>query len=105
MNSVTGSIRNAMSSGIIGKEKEPAPSPRRSVNPSNANGIVPDTVCEATGIIIPENKYGRATTLTMIKLIKAKVFPQKNIPFTFANIFKYLRLRIFDKRWVEQGHV
>jgi hypothetical protein len=42
--------------------------------------------------------------LTMIKLIKAKVFPQKNIPFTFANIFKYLRLRIFGKRQMEQGH-
>jgi hypothetical protein len=42
--------------------------------------------------------------LTIIKLIKAKVFPQKNIPFTFANVFKYLRLRIFDKRWMEQGH-
>ncbi len=41
--------------------------------------------------------------LTMVKLIKAKVFPQKNIPFTFSNIFKYLRLRIFDRRIPEQG--
>ena len=34
---------------------------------------------------------------TLVKLIKAKVFPQKNIPFTFSNILKYLRLRIFEK--------
>jgi hypothetical protein len=32
------------------------------------------------------------------ELIKAKVFPQKNIPLTFSNIFKYLRLRIFERR-------
>jgi len=36
--------------------------------------------------------------LTMVKLIKAKVFPQKNIPLTFSNIFKYLRLRIFERQ-------
>ena len=42
--------------------------------------------------------------LTLIKLIKAKVFPQKNIPFTFSNIFKYLRLRILDRRMLKQGH-
>jgi len=41
--------------------------------------------------------------LTIVKLIKAKVFPQKNIPFTFSNIFKYLRLRIFDRRIPEQS--
>jgi hypothetical protein len=41
--------------------------------------------------------------LTMIKLIKAKVFPQKNIPLTFSNILKYLRLRIFDRGMPEQS--
>jgi hypothetical protein len=33
-------------------------------------------------------------TLTLRKLIEAKVFPRSDIPFTFANIRKYLRLRI-----------
>ncbi|HEY4156247.1 MAG TPA: hypothetical protein VGM24_12490 [Puia sp.] len=41
--------------------------------------------------------------MTMMKLIKAKVFPQKNIPFTFSNIFKYLRLRLVDRRIAGQG--
>jgi|SRR5450432_1009847 len=35
--------------------------------------------------------------ITLVKLLKAKVFPQKNIPVTFANVYKYTRLRFFDK--------
>ncbi|MDP4128893.1 MAG: hypothetical protein Q8918_08750 [Bacteroidota bacterium] len=42
-------------------------------------------------------------TLTLKKLIQAKIFPQKNIPFTFSNIFKYLRLRILGSKMPEQG--
>jgi hypothetical protein len=41
--------------------------------------------------------------LTLVKLIKAKVFPRKNIPLTFSNIFKYLRFRIFDRHVPEQS--
>jgi hypothetical protein len=41
--------------------------------------------------------------LTLIKLIRAKVFPQPNIPLTFSNIFKYLRLRIIDGHLPEQS--
>jgi hypothetical protein len=40
---------------------------------------------------------------TLVKLIRKKVFPQKNIPVTFSNVFKYLRLRFFNKRLAEQG--
>jgi hypothetical protein len=40
---------------------------------------------------------------TLIKLIKAKVFPQKNIPVTFSNVYKYLRLRFFDKGLTKRG--
>ncbi len=40
---------------------------------------------------------------TIIKLIKAKVFPQKNIPVTFSNIYKYFRLRFIDKNLPEHG--
>jgi hypothetical protein len=40
---------------------------------------------------------------TLVKLIKAKVFPQKNIPVTFSNVYKYLRLRFFDKGFTEHG--
>lgn len=36
-------------------------------------------------------------TLTMIKLLRTKVFPKKNIPMTFSNFLKYLRPRIFEK--------
>lgn len=36
--------------------------------------------------------------LTGLKLIQTKVFPQKNIPFTFSNICKYLHLRFTDWR-------
>ena len=36
-------------------------------------------------------------SFTIFCLIKAKVFPQKNIPVTFSNIYKYARLRFFDK--------
>jgi hypothetical protein len=42
-------------------------------------------------------------SFTLVKLIKAKVFPQKNIPLTFSNLYKYLRLRLFDRRMTEQG--
>jgi len=38
---------------------------------------------------------------TLIKLIKAKVFPRKNIPVTFSNVYKYLRLRFFNKEFAE----
>jgi hypothetical protein len=34
---------------------------------------------------------------TIVRLIKAKVFPQKNIPVTFANVYKYFRIRFIDK--------
>ena len=40
---------------------------------------------------------------TAVELIKAKVFPQKNIPVTFSNVYKYLRLRLSDKGLVERG--
>ena len=36
-------------------------------------------------------------SLTLVKLIKAKIFPQKNIPITFANVYKYFRIRFIDK--------
>jgi hypothetical protein len=34
---------------------------------------------------------------TIVRLIKAKVFPQKNIPVTFSNVYKHLRERLSDK--------
>jgi hypothetical protein len=40
---------------------------------------------------------------TVVKLIKAKVFPQKNIPVTFSNIYKYFRLRFIDKNLPDHG--
>ena len=40
---------------------------------------------------------------TLIKLIQAKVFPSKNIPVTFPNIYKYLRLRFQHDRAPEQA--
>lgn len=40
---------------------------------------------------------------TLVRLIKAKVFPQKNIPVTFSNVYKYLRLRFIDKRFAEHA--
>ena len=36
-------------------------------------------------------------SFTLVRLIKAKVFPQQNIPVTFSNVFKYLRMR-FPRR-------
>ena len=42
-------------------------------------------------------------SFTLMKMIKAKVFPQKNIPITFSNVYKYLRLRLYDRRMTEQG--
>jgi hypothetical protein len=36
-------------------------------------------------------------SFTLIKLIRAKIFPQKDIPLTFTNIYKYLRLRFASK--------
>jgi hypothetical protein len=39
---------------------------------------------------------------TLIKFIKAKVFPRQNIPVTFSNLYKYLRLRVFEKRFTER---
>ncbi len=41
--------------------------------------------------------------LTLIKLIKTKVFPQKNLPVTFSNIYKYLHMRITDWRMHRQS--
>lgn len=42
-------------------------------------------------------------SFTVRKLIKAKVFPKQNIPVTFSNVYKYLRLRVFEKKFTEQG--
>jgi hypothetical protein len=46
-------------------------------------------------------------SFTLVKLIQKKIFPQKNIPVTFSNIFKYSRLRLTRNRAVpaEQGQV
>ncbi len=41
---------------------------------------------------------------TIFRLIKAKVFPRPNIPVTFANLYKYIWLRIAPKKFSEQGH-
>ncbi len=40
---------------------------------------------------------------TLIRLIKAKVFPQKNIPVTFGNIYKYARMRFVPKTLPEHS--
>ena len=42
-------------------------------------------------------------SFTLVKLIKAKVFPQKNIPVTFSNVYKYFRLRFIDKSLPKHG--
>jgi hypothetical protein len=42
-------------------------------------------------------------SFTAVKLIKAKIFPQKNIPVTFSNVYKYFRLRFLNKNLPEQG--
>jgi hypothetical protein len=44
---------------------------------------------------------------TLIKLIQKKIFPQQNIPVTFSNIYKYLRLRILGNQTTvsEQGQM
>ena len=39
---------------------------------------------------------------TLVQLIRAKVFPQKNIPVTFSNVYKYLRERFVGKGFTEQ---
>jgi hypothetical protein len=46
-------------------------------------------------------------TYTLIKLIRKKIFPQQNIPVTFPNIYKYLRLRMSGNRSTvsEQGQL
>jgi hypothetical protein len=41
-------------------------------------------------------------SFTLVRLIKAKIFPQKNIPVTFSNVYKYMRLRLFPKNLSEQ---
>jgi hypothetical protein len=41
-------------------------------------------------------------SFTIVKLIKSKVFPQKNIPVTFSNVYKYVRLRFAGKNLPEQ---
>jgi hypothetical protein len=43
-------------------------------------------------------------SFTVVRLIKAKVFPQPNIPITFSNVYKYLRQRLFNKKFTEQGN-
>jgi len=40
---------------------------------------------------------------TVIRLIKAKIFPQQNIPVTFSNLSKYLRLRMGRKQVTKPG--
>ena len=40
---------------------------------------------------------------TLVRIIKAKVFPHKNIPVTFSNVYKYLRLRYLDKNLTERS--
>jgi hypothetical protein len=42
---------------------------------------------------------------TLVRIIKKKVFPQKNIRVTFSNVYKYLRLRYFDKTLTEQSQI
>jgi hypothetical protein len=42
-------------------------------------------------------------SFTVVRLIKAKVFPQKNIPVTFSNVYKYLRLRLTGRGFSRQG--
>jgi hypothetical protein len=44
-------------------------------------------------------------SFTIVRLIKAKIFPQKNIPVTFSNVYKYLRLRLFDNSFSRQGQI
>jgi hypothetical protein len=44
-------------------------------------------------------------SFTLVQLIRAKVFPEKNIPVTFSNVFKYLRLHRNEKRLSEQRQV
>jgi len=41
---------------------------------------------------------------TVIKIIKAKIFPQQNIPVTFSNVYKYLRLRFYHKELADVRH-
>jgi hypothetical protein len=40
-------------------------------------------------------------SFTLVRLIKAKVFPRKNIPVTLSNVYKYLRIRFFRKNLPE----
>lgn len=56
-------------------------------------------ICFTVALII----FLAVFTLTMRKLIEAKIFRQKNIPFTFSNILKYLRLRLLHERVPRQG--
>jgi hypothetical protein len=44
-------------------------------------------------------------SITIVRLIKSKIFPQKNIPVTFSNVYKYLRLRLFDSGFSRQGQI
>jgi hypothetical protein len=39
---------------------------------------------------------------TLVEMIRVKIFPQKNIPVTFSNIYKYIRLRLFGQHLAEQ---
>ncbi len=42
-------------------------------------------------------------TFTLVKLIQSKIFQGKNIPVTFSNVYKYLRLRIQHKQLPEHS--
>jgi hypothetical protein len=42
-------------------------------------------------------------SFTLFRLIKTKVFPNKNIPVTFSNMYKYIWLRLFKKGFSRQG--
>ncbi len=42
-------------------------------------------------------------SFTIFRLIKAKVFPQKNIPVTFSNVYKHVRRRFYSKEFTEHG--
>jgi hypothetical protein len=42
---------------------------------------------------------------TIVRLLKAKIFPQQNIPVTFSNVYKYLRIRFSGKRLTEHRQV
>ena len=40
-------------------------------------------------------------SFTLVRLVKAKIFPEQNIPVTFSNVFKYMRMRFSRKNLTE----